>query len=120
MSDYKDIWQDSEHEGTLSDEQLLAYIEGRLPEEERRAVEELLSREGMESDAIEGLQALDADEARGMKKRLDISLQKVLSKKRKARRGIGEQRWTWIAIGIVLILAIVCYAVMYLLKGPGR
>jgi anti-sigma factor RsiW len=116
MSDYKDIWQDSGHEGSLSDEQLLAYIEGRLPEEERHAVEEWLSREGMESDAIEGLQSLKGEEARGMKKRLDISLQQVLGKKRKKRRGIGEQRWTWIAIAIVLMLAIVCYGIIHFLK----
>jgi anti-sigma factor RsiW len=119
MSDYKDIWQDSDAEGTLSEEQLLAYIEGRLPEAERRAVEELLSKEGMESDAIEGLQALDADEARGMKQRLDIGLQQVLGKKRKRRRGIGEQRWTWIAIVVVLVLVVLGYCVLYLMR-QGR
>jgi anti-sigma factor RsiW len=117
MSDYKDIWSDDEEgRGALTEEQLLAYLEGRMPEAERRAVEELLSGESMESDAIEGLQALSAGEARAMKHRLDAELQRALHHKRRQRRGISDQRWTWTAIVLILLLAILAYAVIYFAK----
>jgi anti-sigma factor RsiW len=121
MSDYKHIWShDEDGRSRLSEAQLLAYLEGRLPESERRAVEELLSNEGMESDALEGLQTLSAGETKKLKYRLDADLQKALRKKRRGRRGISEQHWTWTAIGIILLLAIMCYAVIYLVKHSGK
>ena len=115
MSDYKDILgsgQDSQ--GALSEEQLLAYLEGRMSDAERRAVEEQLSAEGMESDALEGLQALSTGETKALKHQLNAGLQKALHKKRRVRRGISGQRWTWIAILVILLLAILGYAVIFL------
>jgi anti-sigma factor RsiW len=117
MSDYKDIWSADEDGGQLSEEQLMAYLEGRLPEEERRAVEELLSQEGMESDALEGLQGISADEARNMKRKVNADLQKVLGKKRRGRRGIGDQRWTLTTVVVLLLLLVICFAVFWALRG---
>ncbi len=114
MSDFKDIW--TADEGGLSEEQLLDYLEGRLPEEERQAVEALLADEGMESDALEGLQAIGAAEAREMKHRLNAGLAQALKKKRRSRRGIAEGRWTLYAIIILLLLAVVCFGAMWLMK----
>ena len=118
MSDHNDIWSpDNGGHGALSEEQLLAYLEGRMSDDERRAVEEALSNEGMESDALEGLQALSTDETRSLKRRLDTDLLHALHKKRHHRRGISSQRWTWIAVVVILLLTIVGYAVIYLLKS---
>ncbi len=116
MSDYKDIWTGDEEGRALTEEQLLAYLEGRMSEAERRAIEEQLSSEGMESDAIEGLQALSAGETKAMKHRLDAELQSALHHKRRRRRGLSDQRWTWTAIIIILLLAILGYAVIYFAK----
>ena len=121
MSDYKDIWNSGDDsQRSLTEEQLLAYSEGRLSPEERRVVEELMSHEGAESDALEGLQQLTAEETKSLKTSLHISLQKNLGKKHKTRRGLAEQRWTWTAIVVILLLAILCYAVMYLAKASGK
>ena len=121
MSDYKDIWSPEESSGApLSEEQLLAYLEGQLPEEERRAVELLLANEGMESDAIDGLQSMSVEDSKALKLRLNAGLQQALHKKRRTRRGIGDQRWSLIAILIVLLLAAVCYAVVYLVRQPAH
>ena len=119
MSNYKDIWQ-PDRPNTLSEAQLLAYLENRLTPEERHAVEALLSNEGMESDALEGLQSLPADDARKLTRQLNTGLKKVLRQKRRPRRGISGQRWTWIAIGVILLLAIVSYMVMWLARQPGH
>ena len=119
MSDYQDIWSHDEgSHSALSEEQLLAYLEGRLNDEERHTVEAMLSEESMESDALEGLRGLSPGEMKKMKHRLHASLQRSLHKRRRGRRGIGEQRWIWIAIGIILLLTILCYAVMCFMKHP--
>ena len=117
MSDHKDIWSpDNGGHEALSEEQLLAYLEGRLTEQERRVIEEALSEEGMESDAMEGLQAMSTAETQSMKYRLNSELLHTLHKKRHKRRGISNQRWTWIAILVILMLAVLGYAVIYLVK----
>ncbi len=117
MSDLNKIWSDgAEQRSPLTEAQLLAYLEGRLPEQERRRIEELLAEDGPESDALEGLRELSVEETRSMRQSLNLNLQKTLHKKRRRRRGMTEQRWTWLAIGVILLLAIVCYAVMYLAK----
>jgi anti-sigma factor RsiW len=116
MSDYKDIWNADEDSQQLSEEQLMAYLEGRLPEEERHAIEALLSGEGMESDALEGLQKMGAEEALSMKQRVNADLQKVLGKKRRGRRGISDQRWTLTTVVVLLLLLVICFAVFLVLR----
>jgi hypothetical protein len=79
-------------------------------------IEEALSNEGMESDAMDGLQALTTAETQSLKHRLNSELLHTLHKKRHKRRAISSQRWTWIAILVILMLAVLGYAVIYLTK----
>jgi anti-sigma factor RsiW len=116
MSDFKDIWNADEGAMKLTDEQLLAYLEGRMSEDERLRVEGLLSSESMESDALEGLQELDADEVKRIKRQLDTDLSKTLGKKRRNRRGLASQQWNTIAIIALLLLIIICFAVFWMMK----
>lgn len=97
----------------------MAYLEGRLPEADRRAVEAMLSEEGMESDALEGLQTLGADEARGIKTQLNAALQQSLKKGRRPRRGMADSRWTLYAVIILMLLAAVAFGVIWLMKHPA-
>lgn len=109
--------QHIEQRGDLSEEQLMAYLEGRLTGEEQHAVEALLAGEGMESDALEGLRDFDAAEAQAVTGRLNRQLQQSLKKrKRTTRRGMMDQRWGWMAIAIVLLLAMLCFAVLWLVR----
>jgi anti-sigma factor RsiW len=116
MSDFKDIWNEGEGGAKLTDEQLMAYLEGRLPEDERHAVEAILSSEGMESDALEGLQSLDPSEAKGMKHYLNTELQKSLGKNRRKRRGLESQQWNVTSVVILLLLILICFAVFWLMR----
>jgi len=103
--------------GGLSDEDLLAYLEGRLTGDAARAVEEALAEGGAESDAVEGLQALGPEEAKRISARLNRELQrKMRSGKRVTRRGVQSQRWVWVAVAIVLLAAVLAYAVIHLVK----
>lgn len=117
MTDANNIWKNSSAAGKeLPDDQLLAYMEGRLSGDALREVEEWLSTTGMESDAIEGLQAMNSSEAMEMTAQLNHQLQRSLKKKRRQRRGLGDQKWSWIAICVVLLLAIMAFLVIYLAR----
>lgn len=116
MKDYRDIWNAGEGSKGLTEEQLLAYLEGRLPELEQRALEELLCSEGIESDALEGLKALGGTEAKKARNALNTALWKRVGRSRHKRRGIGSQQWSLIAIAIVLLLAIACFLVFWMMR----
>ena len=109
----------AEAESTLTEGQMLAYLEGRLSPNELRAVEEALSNESADSDVLEGLCAIGPDDIYASKERLDAALANLLRKKaRRQRRGIAQQRWTWLAIGIILLLAIAGYVVLRAVNHP--
>jgi anti-sigma factor RsiW len=112
MSDFKDILNDAEGQD-LSEEQLMAWLEGRLSPEERHALEATLGADGMDSDAMEGLHALGAADAKQLQRRLDLELnQNLKRKKRRRREGPPTQRWTSIAIFVILTLAILGFVII--------
>jgi hypothetical protein len=96
--------------GKLPEDKLMAYLEGKLSPEEQHEVEEWLAGEGMESDALEGLQALGPDETKKAVGKINYELRKELGARNKRRtKLIMDNKWGWLAIVIVLMLAIVCY-----------
>ncbi len=111
MSELNDILSSSGNgKGKLPDEKLMAYLEGKLSPEEQHEVEEWLSGEGMESDALEGLQALAPEETKKAVGKINYDLRKELGARNKRRtKHIKDNKWSWLAILIVLMLAIVCY-----------
>jgi anti-sigma factor RsiW len=116
MSDFKDILNEDANGSKLTEEQLTAYLEGRLSGKELHDVEALLNTEGMESDALEGLQALDPSEVRQIKHELNANLQKALHKKRRTRRGIASQQWNMYAVVILILLILICFGVFWVMK----
>lgn len=96
----------------LSDEKLMDYMSGRLSAEEQHEVEQWLAAEGMESDALEGLQGHNADETRQTVNRLNHQLQKTLHNKKRKRRPMNTNYLSWIAIVIILMLAVLAYIVI--------
>lgn len=96
----------------LSDELLMAYLEGRLTAEQQHEVELWLAEEGMESDALEGLHSLNASETTHSVNRLNHKLRKAVVSKQRRRKPLQTQYLTWMAIGLVLLLAVVAYIVI--------
>lgn len=111
MSELNDILSTGGNsKGKLPEEKLMAYLEGKLSPGEQHEVEEWLSAEGMESDALEGLKALDAEETKKTVGKINYELRKELGARNKRRtKHIKDNKWSWLAILIVLMLAIVCY-----------
>lgn len=99
----------------LPEDKLMAYLEGSLSPEERREVELWLGEEGMESDAIEGLQQLKLEETRQLAAQLNYKLQNELRKPRRKRNGyFADNKWSWIAVLIILLFAVLGYVVFRL------
>jgi hypothetical protein len=97
----------------LTDELLMSYLEGKLNAQENRIVEELLSEDSAEADAIEGLQLIPPAET----KRTVIELQRklhteILRKTAKPKHKFSEDFWSWIAIIIILLLITIGYVVI--------
>ncbi len=96
----------------LSEEKLIAYLEGRLSPAEQRRVELWLSEEGMESDAVEGLQAMPPADRRQSVDRLDRRLHASLKNKRRRRRQARpDVMQLVITVIVILLLAALAYAV---------
>jgi len=93
----------------LSEEKLLLYLDGKLPAAEQHEVEEWLADEGMESDALEGLQAMQPGETKQAVSRLNHHLYKSLHGKKKRRKPLHTDYFTIVALAVILMLAIVAY-----------
>lgn len=115
MADQQDISQYGK--GRLPEDKLMAYLQGKLSPAEQREVEALLAEEGMESDALEGLQQLPADKTRRMAERINYRLQHDLKKNRhRGKKLFSDNIWGWMAVMVVLILIVLGYVVLKMIK----
>jgi anti-sigma factor RsiW len=97
----------------LTDELLMAYMEGKLSPEIHRAVEELMSEDTAEADAIEGLQMMHPAETKRSVAELQRKLHTELLRNNPKRKSkFSEDYWGWIAIVIILLLIVVGYVVV--------
>jgi len=102
--------------GILSEEKLMAYLEGRLSVEEQREVEQFLAQESFESEAIEGLKNMQPAEAGNSVARLNHDLRKqLLSHRGKRRRQIRDNPWALLAVALTLLFIILAYFVIRLI-----
>lgn len=115
MSNVKDIWFDpASGNQKLPDELLMAYLEGRLSPEERHRVELWLATEGLESDALEGLQQLPVSDTKESVVAINYQLTQNLKKKKRKRKHFSGNFWSWLAVIIILLLTILAYIIIYL------
>ena len=119
MSDQKDILSfEQGGKGKIPDDKLMAYLEGRLSPEEQYEVEEWLSMDGMESDAVEGLKNMQPSDAKKAVGKINYELRKQLRARNKRRtKLITENNWGWLAVLIVLMLAVVSYIAFRTITG---
>lgn len=111
MNDRDDILN-NEEKGALSEAKLLAYFEGRLSPEEQREVELLLSDEGLESDAMDGLQELSANEIKAASAELKYKLNKDLKTTPRRRKLYNDPKWAILAIFLILMLCVLGFIVI--------
>lgn len=100
---------------SLSEERLLAYLEGTLPPQQQHEVEQWLAEEGMESDALEGLQQMERHARRQSIKSLNKRLTSTIRGKHKQRRKQKPDTNVAVAVAVILLLAVVCYLMLHYL-----
>lgn len=96
----------------LSEDKLMAYLEGKLSPTEQHEVEQWLADEGMESDAMEGLRSMDLNETKHTVARLNRKLHQSIANKKRPRRQSLSNQFSWLAILIVLLLVIIAYIIV--------
>jgi hypothetical protein len=96
----------------LSEDKLLAYLEGRLTADEQREVELWLADEGMESDAVDGLREFATEERKPAIGRINSRLKKKLGRKYGKKRTLKTDLNLIAAIIIILLLAAVAWLVV--------
>ena len=115
MSDLNDILTPGQGNGgkeRLSEDKLMAYLDGKLSAAEQHEVELWLADEGMESDALEGLRELAHEDTRHSVNMLNRNLRKTIFSKKRERRQLKPDQFTWVAILITLLLVVLAYIVI--------
>ena len=100
----------------ISEDKLMAYLDGKLSASEQHDIELWLSEEGMESDALEGLRTLKPEDALHTVNKLKHDLRKKITGRKHKRRPLRADHFTWIAIAIILLLVVVAYIVIRIAK----
>ena len=101
MSELNNILANGPERERIPEETLMLYLEGKLTPAQQHEV--------MESDALEGLQTISPVETKLTVNKLNHELNKTLHHKKRKRRPVASNYFTLIAMGIILMLAIVAY-----------
>jgi anti-sigma factor RsiW len=97
----------------LSEDKLMAYLAGKLAPAEQHEVEQWLAEEGMESDAMEGLQLMQPAERLHSLSRLNHQLRKKVGKSpRRSDRKASAGPNVIVAVLLVLFLIAVAFLVI--------
>ena len=111
--DLDDILKDGPDE--LDEQKLINYLEGKASAEERHEVERHMAESNFTNDAIEGLQGLkNKKDINRLVKDLNRQLHQHIQdrKKHKEKRRIKEDPWVYLAIVLILVLAIISYIIV--------
>jgi hypothetical protein len=117
-----DQWEDmlSRHP-SVDPKKMLDYLEGKLSEEDKRAVELQLAESDFEADAMEGLSRL-GDKARigGIVADLNNNLRRKTRQRKKQlfRNGIGFPLWLAYATFIIILLVVVGFIILKKIQVP--
>lgn len=105
MDDLTSIFFDDE----LSEEQLRAYLDGKLSGEELLAVEKIISESSFSREAIEGLKNISSpNRLDQMVQQLNENMHAHLSKTKERRRKRKIPNLYWAVLAIIIIIA-VCF-----------
>ncbi len=109
----KDILNNSND--NIDNQKLMDYLSKKLPAQESHELEKQMADDDFMNDAVEGLEQMGSTQKLSISvEMLNRELQKQISKNknRKERRKFKEQPWTYIAVILLLLLAIISYMVI--------
>ena len=114
MVNFDDIFGEDE---TLSNEDLLHYVDERTSVEEKNVIEQKIFEQAFEKDALEGLQKVKnvtsiTKQVEYLNEKLKQQLQS--KKQQKEKRKIMDMQWIILAVILLLFICIVSYMVVRL------
>ncbi|WEK38151.1 MAG: hypothetical protein P0Y53_11655 [Candidatus Pseudobacter hemicellulosilyticus] len=105
----------------IDNQKLMDYISGQLSDQDRHEVERWMVDNEFEREALEGLEGMTGNSKRELNtyvEQLNKDLNHYLQKKKNQRqkRKIREAPWIYVAILLILALAILAYVVIHRLQ----
>ncbi|KAA5532202.1 hypothetical protein F0919_15485 [Taibaiella lutea] len=112
------IWN-ADESIAIDENQLLAYLEGRLSSEEQHRLEEVLESDPFLNDAVEGLAEIkDKEQLKQIAAQINQQLRRQIKNRkahRKSRTRLTEH-WGWLYVLIVLGLVLMAWWVIKLME----
>jgi|GEM_PF-6079041 anti-sigma factor RsiW len=105
----------------LSQQQLLDYVEGKLPEEQIHRVESHIAGCVMCSDALEGLQQMPRTaDIPQMVKQIHHEVHRELRRRRGKERPVRTYLWYSTLIAIILLILLIAFFTLYFVQRRER
>lgn len=112
-SDLKDILSNSNKD--IDNQQLMDYLSHHISQADTHELEKSMAEDDFINDAVEGLQEIKPTKNLQLyAEQLNKYLQKQIAKNknRRVKRRIKDQPYTYFAIILILLLAVICYIVL--------
>jgi len=104
----------------IDNQQLMDYLSGRLPEDQKHEVERWMADNDFGNEAIEGLSQIKGKQhLQQYVDDLNGQLNKYIEQKksRREKRKIKENPWTYLALLLILVLCITAYFLIKKITG---
>jgi anti-sigma factor RsiW len=104
----------------IDNQQLMDYLSGRLPEEQKHEVERWMADNDFGNEAVEGLSQIGGKQhLQQYVDDLNSQLNKYIQQKksRREKRRIKENPWTYLALLLILVLCITAYFLIKKITG---
>ncbi len=105
----------------IDNQKLMDYLSGKLSEQERHEVEKWMADNEFGNEAMEGLQSFSGKkDLQAYVENLNKDLHKYIRQKkdRRERRRIKDDPWTYVAIVMILAIAVIAYILIKRLEQP--
>jgi hypothetical protein len=115
MEDVNNSWS---AEDELNEDELVNYLKGNLSAEDAHEIEKQMADSSFVNDGVEGLQQFSsAEKINSYVQNINTDLQQKLVVKRKAaRKEIQNLSWEFIAVIIVILLCLLGYVIVEMLN----
>ncbi len=104
----------------IDNQKLMDYLAGKLPENERHEVEKWMADNEFANEAVDGLQGFSGKKnLQAYVDHLNQDLNKYIQQKkeRREKRRFKENPWVYLAIAMILAIAILAYIVIKRLQA---
>ena len=104
----------SESNKDIDNQKLMDYISGKLSADQKHEVEKWMAENNFHDEAIEGLQQAGSEKSKQALEHLNKQLHLTLQQRKRTREKhkLPVNLWTYIAVILVLIIAVIVYLVI--------